>query len=627
MLAAHAIIAWTMRAPGLASGHDDAWYIALARALRGGSYVELPIVGHPVHAMYPPLYPALLGALGVTDPAHIWIGVLANIALSVVTIAVLADVALRLSPWLAAALTLACALNPLLLHVASGVHSEPLLAAAAALALSVGVTKRRDARATLLLGLMAIAAALARSMGLALVVATFALLAFEKRWRALAVYAVAAALTVGSWVAWTLRAPRLDAGRSYIADVLYDPAVPTPASPGAPAPSDTTAPLATPESLQALGPPDSAAAQIARDTSDLGQRRAAAASEEREAERVASARTAAGARYARTLASRALHNVPAYLTRELPTAFAIPTRAGTAADNAVWLVLLLVTAGAGLVVLLRRAWLLVAYLALSAAALALWPHVDKRFLAPLVPLVLLAMLAGAWWLAERVAGQRAAQLASLTLAALLAGVALHNDVDRLTRVAACDRANAAASPECFNDEQRDFFAAAAAARVLTPDSAHFLVSREATFYLLSGREAVRESAARAQRTPEALNAYLRANGVEYILLSHLHRDQWALAAALRPQCDRLQLMATFGAHVSLLRTAPPTRDSVAMAPGDSAPQALPPNLATPEAPVLPSASAPVSDSASAPPSAMRDGCAAIARWNQGSWDPPPARIW
>lgn len=651
LLATHAILAWAMRVPGLATGHDDALYIALARALRQGSYVELPIVGHPLHAMYPPLYPALLGALGVTDPAHIWLGVLANIALSVATIALLAGVALRVSPWLAVALTLVCAVNPMLLYVASGVHSEPMLAAAAAAAISVGVTKRRDARAMILLGMMAIAAALARSIGVALVVATFALLAFEKRWRALSVYVIAAALTVGSWMIWTIRAPRLDAGRSYVSDAFYDPGAPAQSAPVSPRPGapsatrldsaapraarDSAEPRAAPrsgvrvpiDSVQQRSAPDSAMSPSGADTTDLDARRAAAAHEEREAERVASARTAAGAQFVRALGLRAWRNVPAYLTRELPTVLAIPTRAGTAADNVVWLALLLATAGAGLVVLLRRAWLLVAYLALSSGILAFWPYVDKRFLAPLVPLVILAMLAGTWWLVERAVSRRAAQFASLALGALLAAVALRSDADRLARVAECDRSNANASPGCFNDEQRAFFAAVAAVDTLTPDSARFLVSKEATFYLLSGRQAVRQSAALAKRSPQALDDFLRANRVEFILLSHLHLDQWALASTLLPQCERLQLMGTFGPHVALLRLPPPVADSIAPDSTDVHPAVAVPNIALPEPPAPPADSSESMRGTDSAPAQTRDACEAIARWNSGSWDPPPVRIW
>ncbi len=681
LLAVHAAIAWAMRVPGLATGHDDAWNVALARALRHGLYVELPIVGHPAHAMYPPLFPALLGALGVTDPAHVWIGVLANMTLSLVMLALIAGIAARLSPWLAVAVTVACAVNPMLLYVASGIHSEPMLAATAAVALAMTATKRRDARALALIGLMAIAAALARSIGLALVVSTAALLAFEKRWRPLAIFSVAAALTVGSWLVWTVRAPRLDAGRSYVADALYAPSdtgagktpatdtpatdtpatdtpatdtsalhapprvavpedvpsratatsTPTPSTPPAPVASATpsndslrqsprTAPVVTdPAAERAAAPATAPAAGPATDTAALDARRAEASREEAAAERVASARAAAVGRFFRILSGRALRNVPAYLTRELPTVFAVPTRAGTSADNLVWLAVFLVTALSGIVVLLRRNWLLVAYVVVSAGVLMLWPYVDKRFLAPLIPLVALAMLAGIWWMAERAAGPRVARLATLALSLLLAVFALRDDADRLRRIAGCDRSAPGTSPGCFNDEQRDFFAATAAARTLTPDTARFLVSKEATFFLLSDRQAVRESEAVAQRTPVALRAFLRERGVGYILLSRLHLDQWALASTLLPQCAELQLMASFGAHTALLRIPPPTIDSMSVVPPVAAPDAAGPRdaLHTP---------APAMD-APADTTAARNGCEAIARWNAGTWDTPPLRIW
>jgi len=686
LLAVHAAVAWTMRVPGLATGHDDAWYVALGRALRHGSYVELPIVGHPAHAMYPPLYPALLGALGVIDPAHVWIGVLANMALSLVMLALVAGIAARLSPWLAVAVTLACAANPMLLYVASGIHSEPMLAAAAAVALSMTATRRRDAKALALIGLMAIAAALARSIGLALVVSTAALLAFERRWRPLAIFSVAAALTVGSWLAWTVRAPRLDAGRSYVADALYAPSdtsargaaltdtsalhtpprvaspedvpsraatatTPTTSSPPAPvapaAPTNDslrqrarTAPVVSEPTTQSAPRPatqpavqpadqgadqnahqgaDQRADQPAADTAALDARRAEASREEAAAERVASARAAAIGRFIRTLSGRAYRNVPAYLTRELPTVFAIPTRPGTSADNLAWLAVFLVTALSGIVVLLRRNWLLVAYVAVSTGVLTLWPYVDKRFLAPLIPLVALAMLAGIWWIAERAAGLRVARLATLALSLLLAVFALRDDADRLARIAECDRGAPDTSPGCFNDEQRDFFAATAAARTLTPDTARFLVSKEATFFLLSDRQAVRESEAVAQRTPAALRAYLREHGVGYILLSRMHLDQWALASTLLPQCEALQLMRSFGAHTALLRLPPPTIDSMSAVPRVAAPDVAGARDASDA--LAPSIDAPTDTTAA------RNGCDAIARWNAGTWGTPPVRIW
>jgi hypothetical protein len=302
-----------------------------SRALRGATFVELPLVGYPAHAMYPPLYPALLAALGVTVPGHAWIGVLANMALSVLMLVMVANVAVRLSPWLAEGVTLVCAVNPMLLYVASGIHSEPMLAATAALAIAMAAGGRRDARALALLSLMAIAAALSRSIGLAVVVATFALFAFERRWHALVIYSTAAALTAGSWLVWTVRTPAVANGGSRLRS---------------------------------------------RCGSARGGRR-----------RTCGRGTGRGrrARVARAFAARLVHNAPAYLVRELPTVFAIPTREGTRGDNVAWLVVFLVTALVGFAVLIRRAWLLTAYLAVAMTVLLLSPYVDKRLLAPLIP--------------------------------------------------------------------------------------------------------------------------------------------------------------------------------------------------------------------------------------------------
>ncbi|MEP7381758.1 MAG: hypothetical protein ABI910_08735 [Gemmatimonadota bacterium] len=617
LLAVHALLAWYMRVPGLGTGHDDAWYIALARALRQGSYVELPIVGHPLHAMYPPLYPALLATLGVTDPGHVWMGVLANVALSIAMLVLVAIVAARISPWLAVAVTLVCAVNPMVLYVASGVHSEPMLAGAAALAIAVAASGRRDARALALMGLMAIVAALARSIGLALVVATFALFAFERRWRALAIFSVAASLTVGSWLTWTARAPRLDAGRSYVSDALYappetSPAVPTPTSPTPAIDSPRTQVPA--ESISAA-PTSPSLALDSGGALALDSGRAAAAKEEAAAERVAAARAAAGAHLLRTLVDRLTRNVPAYLTRELPTVFAIPTLPGTPVDNAIWLGVFLVTATSGVVVLIKRAWLLTGYLAVSVAILVAWPFEDKRFLAPLVPLFALAMLVGGWWIGGRAFGERGARIVASVLALLLTGAAIRDDAARLVLVAACDRGSATTSPGCFNAEQRDFFAAVAASRRVAADSARFLVSKEATFYLLSDREAVREVEAIASREPAALRVFLSKRRVEYILLSHLHLDQWSLASGLLSECERLELVESFGAHVSLLRVLPvPTvvLDTV-------------PRVAVPEgaAELAPAAA----DTTGSAPLVGRAACDAIARWNAGTWDEPPVRIW
>jgi hypothetical protein len=562
LLTMHAVLGWRMRPPGLGTGNDDAWYIALARAVRQGGYVELPIVGTPAHAMYPPLYPALLAALGVTGPERIDIAMVASLALSVAALAFTAAVAARDSQWLALAILLVGAFNPMLLHTASRVGSEPMLAATAAAAIATSLRHRRGARATALVGLLAIAAALSRSIGVSLVLATLALFAWERNWRAVAALAVAATLTVGAWLTWTVKAPRLAAGRSYVADALYVPTTPS-------GTIDGSAP--------------------GRDTVAAGGAAAAGPVADRTADRPGGA---SPRQLAEAIGRRVAHNVPAYLTRELPTVLAVPTMAGTTVDNVAWLVILLVTGIAGIGVLARRSGLLVLYLTFTAAVLLVWPYAIQRFLAPVVPMLLLVVLAGGWWLGERLGGVRGARVATGALTFVMTLGAIRRDVAQLARSADCDRRLAARSPGCFSSEQRDFFDAVAAAARVSSDSARFLVSKEATFYLLSGRQAVREIDALAHADPRSFREFLVRERVDFIILSRLHVDQWALAAPLGAQCEALELVQSFGAHVALLRVTPRTAARAPLRAAGADPDAAP----------------------------RREACSAIDRWSTGDWD-------
>src|SRR5262245_59531221 len=63
MVMLHLVLAWLRRAPSLTTMNDDAYYILLARALRAFEYRELFIVGSPIHAQYPPAYPAVLALI------------------------------------------------------------------------------------------------------------------------------------------------------------------------------------------------------------------------------------------------------------------------------------------------------------------------------------------------------------------------------------------------------------------------------------------------------------------------------------------------------------------------------------------------------------------------------------
>ncbi len=140
-----------------------------------------------------------------------------------------------------------------------------------------------------------------------------------------------------------------------------------------------------------------------------------------------------------------------------------------------------------------------------------------------------------------------------SVATIIAGGALHRDAAALRTIAACDRRAPATSVGCFSDEQRDFFAAAALAQRVPPDSARFLSSKEATLYQLTGRQSVRQAHALAITNPVQFAQFLSSERVGFILLSRLHIDQWALARPLAARCRDYSVVRTFGAHVVLIR--------------------------------------------------------------------------
>ena len=524
LLTVHAILAWMHRVPGLTTEHDDAWYLVLARALRQFSYAELPIVGTPPHAMYPPGYPALLALFGATGPESVSLAVAVNVALSVLSLVLAARLAARISAWCALALLLVCAFNPQLLHQAAGVGSEVLYEVATLVALLALTAERRGMRASLVhVGPVAgaVVAALTRTIGVTLLLAMAFEFTLARRWRSLAQLALVAGLTVGPWMWWTVRAPRQTAGRSYIADatVVY------PTREGEPAATANA-------TAEATAPSDRAYSTLAR-----------------------------LAIVVRIASRRVSHHVRGYGRTYLPAAFAVPLIAGTLVDNGLWLLVLVIGIGVGFVQLWRRLRPVVLYLLVYLGLLVVWPYLMTRYLGPILPLLVLSLLLGVQaivmrLLASRNVAARAAMGVAAALAVVLALSGAFQDVSRLALVAECDRAAPTVSPGCFGQEQRDFFAGIEAARRLTPDSAHFLGAKDATFHLLSGRQSARESEAIARPDAQQFAAFLREHGVQYILLSRVHIDQAAMAGPLGSDCASYELVQQVGAHVRLLRVPP-----------------------------------------------------------------------
>lgn len=487
----HAWLAWSTRLPMISTGGDDAVYLALARALRDGSYRELWVPGTPIHAMYPPGYPLLLAMIGATGSADVPRMIGLNIGASVMALFLTAILACRIAPWLGVATVIVLAPNPGLVHAAGFSTAEPVFTALvlATLVAVPGVGARANGR-LVVAGACAIGASLTRSIGVALIIALLLDWMLDRRWRAAALLGAASALTVGSWLAWTVRAPRLAEGSSYIADAVFTPAAaPTP--------------------------------------------------------------------FVMVLAARVAENVPAYLTRALPEVLAQPALPGTVLDNVLGLALLVMFGTAGAICARRRLRTGVLFLAVYAAVMALWPYWFARLLLPVLPLLVLLLLAGAWSLSAPVRHRRRSVVVTAFVAALLALVTVPPMRDRYVQTAGCDRSvDARRSLSCVSGRQRDFFAAVDEIARLAPATTPLLTAKAATVFVLSGRQSVRQDVALRQRDPDRFIAWLRERNVELVLLSHMQFQQWHVSPMLQARCRSFALVRTFPTHAAVLRLRP-----------------------------------------------------------------------
>jgi hypothetical protein len=495
--------------PAITTGNDDAVYLLLARALRSGRYADLFYVGVPTHSQYPPIYPGFLALLGSIFGEQLSLFLAANILLSITALALFFSVARRREPRIALLALGVCAVNPILLAMAGALRSEPLCMALTAVALWLADRPVPSTRIRLGSAASAIGAALTRSASVTLVAALAILWAIQRQWRAFATLLVAAALTIGPWLMWTLVAPQKVVGRSYMADATLLTPAPQPPKSGA-ATTDTT-PAPEP---QRVTPPSSAG---------LGS----------------------------ALIGRVKQNLPAYALSSLGI-LALPTMSGTRVDNALWLI---VVAGFGVVGLWGMwRWWTGACLALlcQGALLVFWPYVLSRYLAPVLPLAIIALIFGA----SRVGGLVPRVKGGLVLpAALVAAILLGaTPVVGGMKTAAADCRSTATEQRarCGSPEERAFFEATAFIASSTPETARFLTAKEGAFYYYAHRQVIPIYGVLSGEVKNIL-PYLAENGGEYVFLSHLKVDEWAIARPLQAICSDFDLVHSWGATTVLLR--------------------------------------------------------------------------
>lgn len=253
------------------------------------------------------------------------------------------------------------------------------------------------------------------------------------------------------------------------------------------------------------------------------------------------------------VSSRVIANAPGY-AGTLLWVLSVPTVGGTIIDNLTWLVITCAALAAGLLAFWRRWKIVTLFVTIYSALLLAWPWVIGRFLVPLLPLIALAFLAGAYMLVNRW-GARVASMTVIALAATIAITGLSRSASRIAVRSRCDREQAMQSPSCFNADQLAFFAAARYVAEHTPPSSIVMAVNEGTFFYVAQRRLVLVDSLTV-RPSEHAASFLRHEKVSYAVIGHVGIDSPTFAERLLSACDHLEPMAEFPPRTTVFRVLP-----------------------------------------------------------------------
>jgi len=184
--------------------------------------------------------------------------------------------------------------------------------------------------------------------------------------------------------------------------------------------------------------------------------------------------------------------------------------------------------------------------------LVFWPYVLDRYLVPVLPLAIIALVFGASRVGSLIPRAKGGVVLPVALAAAILLGAAPRVGGMKTMASDCRSTLAEVRSRCGSPEERAFFEATAFIASSTPETARFLAAKEGAFYYYAHRQAVPIYGVLNGDVKDIL-AYLAENEAEYVFLSHLKVDEWAIARPLEGICSDFALVHAWGATTLLLR--------------------------------------------------------------------------
>ncbi len=239
---------------------------------------------------------------------------------------------------------------------------------------------------------------------------------------------------------------------------------------------------------------------------------------------------------------------------------AVPTIHGTIFDNIAWIVVLVPGLIAGVVMLFRRWRVAALYVALYMLFLTIWSWRQERFVLPLVPLLVPALLVGWSMLISRY-NKSAARLAVGALAALLVLGGLLRTAPAVAAVRGCHVRSGMPPDRCLTPDQVSYFQALRYVDENLPRDAVLLTAKSGALWEFTGRRSISYGGAMAQGA-KGFVPYLRQQGAGWILLASLEMAEYTrLSREMEANCGALQLEARFPERTYLFRVMDGTGDT------------------------------------------------------------------
>jgi hypothetical protein len=256
------------------------------------------------------------------------------------------------------------------------------------------------------------------------------------------------------------------------------------------------------------------------------------------------------------LLRRMVRRIGIYFGENVPWAMGVPTIEGTPIDNALTSGAIIVGFFAGVIHFWRRWRVAALYLVAYLGLLFIWTFQAPRFVVPLLPILVPAVLLGLSWLIG-MRWPRAGHGVAIAAALVLTVGGATRSVGMVRQGMSCERGGDLPTGPCLRLDQGSYFAALRWIRDNTAEDALILSAKPEPLYLYTGRQS--PSVRRALAVgPDGFLRHLREAGTDYILLGSLQAmEVGRLPERMKLHCEALAVEAFFPERTWLFRVRAP----------------------------------------------------------------------